>query len=72
MQIPYGIHQKQPCEDKLQNRYSEKKLCQSLFANKVAGLKLTKKLYRRGFSCGLYKIFKDTFLWNTSYTHICN
>ena len=25
MQIPYGIHQKQPCEDNLQNRYSEKK-----------------------------------------------
>ena len=69
MQIPYGIHQMQPCEDKLQNRYSEKKLCQSLFANKVAGLKLTKKLYRRGFLVNFTKYLRILF-YGTLLIHI--
>ena len=47
----------------------KKKLCQSLFANKVAGLKLTKKLYRRGFLVNFTKYLRILF-YGTLLIHI--
>ena len=47
-------------------KFMGKRLCQSLFFNKVAGLRpanvLKKRLRHKCFSCGLCEIFKNNFL----------
>ena len=46
-------------------KFTEKRLCQSLFFNKVAGLRLKKATLAQVFSCELCEISKNTFSYRT-------
>ena len=46
--------------------FTGKHLCQSLFFNKVAGLRLKKRLWHRHFPVNFVKFLRKTFLQNTS------
>ena len=51
-------------------KFARRHLCQSLFFNKVAGLKsstlLKKMLWHRCFPVNFVKFLRTSFLWNTS------